>query len=346
MQLEYGTEATQDRINAIREAGGTQNELIARLLETEAADFGLIETLYNGIDAYNIEQAAIKEGIIQKALSEGKSRDQAKAEAALQAATEAATKAIKANSDAMRAARDPYFKVYESVFAVEEAQKKYTEALNQYGPQAAQTQEATKNLAEAGFEYFDALSALAVAQGEGKASAAELERQFQLLVAAGIDPNSAAMVRLKDKILEVGGAAIFVGGLQPKVVVTADITDAQRKLRDLVGLTRELTGAYGEGLGILVQKRASGGPVDSGTPYLVGEKGPELFMPSTAGRIIDAFSTSKTLLNNAGGGMGGGGGNVTINVSVAPTADKASIGQTIVEAISSYERRSGPGWRS
>ena len=80
-------------------------------------------------------------------------------------------------------------------------------------------------------------------------------------------------------------------------------------------------------------------------PYIVGEKGPELFVPSGYGRIMDAFSTSKALVANAGGGMGGG-GNVTINVSVAPTADKASIGQTIVEAISSYERRSGPGWRS
>jgi hypothetical protein len=81
-------------------------------------------------------------------------------------------------------------------------------------------------------------------------------------------------------------------------------------------------------------------------PYLVGEKGPELFVPSGYGRIMDAFSTNKALLSNAGGSMGGGGGNVTINVTVSPTADKASIGQTIVEAISSYERRSGPGWRS
>ena len=61
---------------------------------------------------------------------------------------------------------------------------------------------------------------------------------------------------------------------------------------------------------------------------------------------MDAFSTSKALLSNTGGSMGGGGSNVTINVNVAPTADKAAIGQTIVEAISSYERRSGPGWRS
>ena len=260
---------------------------------------------------------------------------------------ERATKAIQDNADKMREARDPYFKVYESVFAVEEAQKKYTEALNQYGPQAAETQEATKNLAEAGFEYFDSLSALAVAQGEGKASAAELERQFQLLVAAGIDPNSAAMVRLKDKILEVGGAAMYISGLQPKITIEVEVTEAQRKIRELLGLSETLKGSL-SGVGVRFPAgKAGGGPVDSGTPYIVGEKGPELFVPSGYGRIMDAFSTSKALLGNAGGSMnGGGGGNVTINVSVAPTADKASIGQTIVEAISSYERRSGPGWRS
>ena len=31
--------------------------------------------------------------------------------------------------------------------------------------------------------------------------------------------------------------------------------------------------------------RASGGPVDAGIPYLVGEQGPELFTPSAAGAI-------------------------------------------------------------
>ncbi|MBV9905532.1 MAG: phage tail tape measure protein [Alphaproteobacteria bacterium] len=31
--------------------------------------------------------------------------------------------------------------------------------------------------------------------------------------------------------------------------------------------------------------RASGGPVDANVPYLVGEQGPELFTPSTAGAI-------------------------------------------------------------
>lgn len=31
--------------------------------------------------------------------------------------------------------------------------------------------------------------------------------------------------------------------------------------------------------------RATGGPVSPGTPYLVGERGPELFVPTSAGRV-------------------------------------------------------------
>ena len=35
-----------------------------------------------------------------------------------------------------------------------------------------------------------------------------------------------------------------------------------------------------------LEKRATGGPVGKGTPYLVGEEGPELFVPSIAGDIV------------------------------------------------------------
>jgi hypothetical protein len=135
---------------------------------------------------------------------------------------------------------------------------------------------------------------------------------------------------------------------KPVVTVDAETYEAQRKLDSIKRTIQEILGANtGVGIGVRIPGRATGGPVDAGTPYMVGEKGPELFVPSGYGKIVDAFSTNKALLSNAGGGMGGsGGGNVTINVNVSPTADKASIGQTIVEAISSYERRSGPGWRS
>lgn len=45
------------------------------------------------------------------------------------------------------------------------------------------------------------------------------------------------------------------------------------------------TGGVGSLFGAL-SFRASGGPVAGGTPYVTGERGPELFIPSTSGRII------------------------------------------------------------
>jgi Flp pilus assembly pilin Flp len=48
----------------------------------------------------------------------------------------------------------------------------------------------------------------------------------------------------------------------------------------------------------------------------------------------------------AGKGVGGGGSVYNINVNVSATADKAAIGQSIVESIAAYERRSGDGWRA
>ena len=48
----------------------------------------------------------------------------------------------------------------------------------------------------------------------------------------------------------------------------------------------------------------------------------------------------------AGKGVGGGGSVYNINVNVSAAADKAAVGQTIVEAIAAYERRSGDGWRA
>ena len=69
-------------------------------------------------------------------------------------------------------------------------------------------------------------------------------------------------------------------------------------------------------------QRANGGPVMSGTTYLVGEQGPELFTPSSSGNITP---------NHA---MGGGG---TINITVT-SADPNEV----VRALQTYVRQSGP----
>ena len=50
--------------------------------------------------------------------------------------------------------------------------------------------------------------------------------------------------------------------------------------------------------------RAGGGPVGAGQPYVVGEQGPELFVPSAAGNIVPNSQTS-------------GAGSVTVNVDMS-----------------------------
>ena len=71
---------------------------------------------------------------------------------------------------------------------------------------------------------------------------------------------------------------------------------------------------------------ANGGPVMGGRPIVVGEKGPELFVPGSNGSIVP---------------NGGGGNSYTINVQ-AGVGDPRAIGQQVVEYIKRFEQASGP----
>lgn len=63
-------------------------------------------------------------------------------------------------------------------------------------------------------------------------------------------------------------------------------------------------GSFGKGFMDGLKKRATGGPVSGGTPYLVGERGPELMVPAGNGTVVP---------NNA---LGGGGVTVVQNINV------------------------------
>jgi phage-related minor tail protein len=57
----------------------------------------------------------------------------------------------------------------------------------------------------------------------------------------------------------------------------------------VMGAINWLTGGVGGFVGgfkASLQGRASGGPISANTPYLVGERGPEIIMPKTAGTVI------------------------------------------------------------
>ena len=71
---------------------------------------------------------------------------------------------------------------------------------------------------------------------------------------------------------------------------------------------------------------ATGGPATAGQPYIVGEKGPELFIPKNSGTVIPNDATEALA---GGGGMGmGGGGQVTYNINAV---DARSFKQLVAE---------------
>ena len=78
-----------------------------------------------------------------------------------------------------------------------------------------------------------------------------------------------------------------------KVALSAMEQIAQASLKSLFGSTGDggLGSGIVNGLSGLISSllgspgRATGGPVSAGRPYVVGERGPELFVPSNGGRI-------------------------------------------------------------
>lgn len=80
-----------------------------------------------------------------------------------------------------------------------------------------------------------------------------------------------------------------------------------------------------------ISGRALGGPVYSGTPYVVGENGPEMFVPNQSGTIMPRVG-------------GGGGSNVTLNLNVNtmiggnPSQVANEIGDLIIKKLQTNAR--------
>ncbi len=79
--------------------------------------------------------------------------------------------------------------------------------------------------------------------------------------------------RMKDEINSVQGKTVTIR-------VRGEIDNSAREAASFTGQGRN---AY---IGLAASNRAVGGPVTGGTPYIVGEVGPELFVPNTSGSIV------------------------------------------------------------
>jgi hypothetical protein len=118
---------------------------------------------------------------------------------------------------------------------------------------------------------------------------------------------------------------LIAQGFEDAILSGQKLSEVVRSLgRDLVRLvfnqmvTQRLASGIATFLGAPpIPGRAIGGPVSSGSPYVVGEKGPELFVPHASGTIVPN--------NKMGGGSGSGGGSVTVNYNIAAGVSRAEL---------------------
>jgi lambda family phage tail tape measure protein len=128
----------------------------------------------------------------------------------------------------------------------------------------------------------------------------QIEDQFTSFKQAGMMVDSVFnnMTSALDKFVDTGK---FKFSDFARSVIN-DLIKIQLKAQ-LTQLLSNVGGMFGFGGG-----KALGGPVTSGTPYVVGEKGPELFIPSGAGSIVPNSKLAD------GTAMSSGASNVTYNI--------------------------------
>jgi hypothetical protein len=144
-------------------------------------------------------------------------------------------------------------------------------------------------------------------------------------------PAIGTILKVAFEVLGVAIAAVITG--VAKVVGFLD--DMIEKIKAFIKLVKD--NPLVEGIGNVIDRvfggfRAAGGSVTSGTSYVVGEQGPELFTPNRSGSITP---------NHA---LGGGGGSV-INLTVNGAIDPEGTARAIINVLnnSSYRGTLGSG---
>jgi len=162
-----------------------------------------------------------------------------------------------------------------------------------------------------------------------KTQLGDIEKDFSQLDHVA-DKTAAGMSRVFENFARSGKLS-FDGLRQTALSALSDIAGSaiQSGLNNIFGSGGG--GGFGSFLGNVASSflggRAGGGSVSARQPYIVGERGPELFMPEMPGRIIP----------NSGNIMPSGGAgkvtNITVNVTNKGSADhmnERSAGQLAV----------------
>ena len=228
-------------------------------------------------------------------------------------ATEDQTSALQDYIDTLRGSLDPIFGATDALLDLDDAKREVAEA-------QAKVTELDKAGKKGTKEYEDATRDLEAAQRGQVRSALSLDSALSELTAGvkdgsvSFDQGKAALARWvrEGKITQTQAnqvsremflAAVAAQNLDrqnPSVDVNANTTKFDWKLSNIYSrrytpITIDVQGrAVGGILGIGgLGRRAGGGPIIKGTPYIVGEEGPEIVIPEANGTVLPNDVISK-----------------------------------------------------
>lgn len=226
-------------------------------------------------------------------------------------------------NNAYRAAVDPFFAVIHAQEDLATQTKAYQDLLGSGKASQAEIDAAFLKQVESATKLQSTLVELGKATVTGSTDTAKFQQAMEFLRQYGIDPSSEQGRRLAERIagirIEADATARFLNDNPLGVKVDDSSLEAvERRLFFLRNSVNALTGYVGLE-DVYAAGRALGGRVGQGyvaggrpQPYMVGELGPELFIPDQAGTIVTADKTRELM-----GGQQVGDVNVYVNQSNA-----------------------------
>ncbi|MEM7568156.1 MAG: tail tape measure protein [Pseudomonadota bacterium] len=163
--------------------------------------------------------------------------------------------------------------------------------------------------------------------GASLASVGKDAAQFNAILASGTDQLADKMGSAFERFARTGKFSFN----DLKSVAVSALDDIYNQAIS-AGLDSIFGGSSGGGLfggflqGVLTSfaPRAQGGPVSAGRPYLIGESGPELFVPQMPGQIVPQSQTQAGAPLNITINMHGGGSEPAMRASASQIASQVS----------------------
>lgn len=236
------------------------------------------------------------------------------------------TAALEENRRALEAQTEAARDALGSQLSLEDAYDRAEDALADYNETVAESGAESEEARRAGNDLLQAYLGVADAAGQ---SAAEQE------TAAGRASNAQAA----NVAAQVFSLQLLAGNLGPGSYLRQQIEDHIRVLqtipRDITTNVRVNNDAPRAGTTTVNGFRAAGGPVQRNGVYVVGEDGPEVFVPDTAGTVIPNGTPSPA------DGSGASAMVVNLTVNAGMGADGHDIGNHIVDALTRWVRSNG-----